>query len=542
MLCVMRFRILRPFLLVLCLAAPLAPAAADGLPAAVMQRMAGIAEAAGSSALTQTARRFYTQRHGAPLWLDGAAGERRLAAGLSVLSAAAQEGLDPADYATGLPRTEIAAALSGLDTAARARLEVAATLAMLRYAHDVSVGRSGPARIDPNVFAAEKTFDAGALLDRLADPATDPAELLRAMPPAHREYAGLRQALARYTALAERPEPAPVADGPALKPGMRDGRVAAMRARLAYFGDHQALAAEPDPELYTPLLAQAVRGFQARHGLETDAVAGAQTLGALNESLAARLDRIRLNMERWRWLPHDLGRRFVLVNIAAFQAEMVDGGNVIDTMRAVVGKTYRMTPVFSDRITYVEINPTWTVPPKIARKDLLPKIEADPAYLAEGGYKVFANWGADAPRVDPASIDWGRINGSFPYKLEQGPGPKNALGEVKIMFPNRFDVYMHDTPSRELFGRRVRAFSSGCIRLHRPFDMVNWLMRETGGPGPEEIEKIRESRETTVVRLPESVPVHIIYATAWTSTSGEVHFRPDIYDRDRLLAKSLAQR
>ncbi|WP_164516687.1 L,D-transpeptidase family protein [Minwuia thermotolerans] len=496
----------------------------------------------GTQALAEALRDFYRARSGAPLWFGaGAEGQARLAAGLEVLADAGSEGIDPNDYRLSLLAGGLAEAAKSDDAATLAATELQATLGLLRYARDVSVGRTGPARTDPNVFVAAKTFDPAPVLNAFADPAANPGDVLRAMPPSHREYAGLRDALRRYTEL--RGEPRRVDEGPALKPGMRDPRVAQMRTRLAFFGDLGATGAEADPELYTPLLAQAVRRFQTRHGLETDAIAGAQTLGALNVAKSERLHTIRLNMERWRWLPHELGERFVLVNIAGFQAEMVEDGRVVDQMRAVVGRTYRMTPVFSDRISYVEVNPTWTVPPKIARKDLLPRIKADPGYLAEGGYEVFAGWGEGAARLDPSSIDWSRYGeGYFPFRLRQRPGPKNALGEVKVMFPNRFDVYLHDTPARELFQRSVRAYSSGCIRLERPFDMVNWLMNVTGGPGPGEIDSLRESRKTAVVGLPDTVPVHLIYATAWTSPGGNVHFRHDIYNRDRLLNRSLQAR
>ena len=508
----------------------------------VLRLMAETTERAQPTPLQRSVHDFYAARGGQPVWLGpGTGGRDRLAQGLEVLDNAWREGLDPYEYRLSLFAAGLDEAAKTDDATTLAAMELQAMQGLLRYARDVSVGRTGPAKVDPNVFAAEKVFDPAPVLAALADPSADAGAVLRAMPPAHREYTGLRAALLRYTELGGAGQL--VYEGPALKPGMRDPRVAQMRRRLAVVGDLGALEAEPDPELYTPLLAQAVKGFQARHGLEADAIAGAQTLGALNVPLSERREQIRLNMERWRWLPKDLGERYVLVNIAGFEAEMVDDGAVVDRMRAVVGRTYRMTPVFSDRISYVEVNPTWTVPPKLAREDLLPKLKKNPGYLAENGFEVFAGWNGDAARVDPSGIDWSGVQAaSFPYKLRQSPGPKNALGEVKIMFPNRFDVYLHDTPSKELFRERVRAFSSGCIRLQRPFDMVNWLMRVGGGPGPAEIEEVRRSRETTVVRLRETVPVHLIYATAWAAPSGETHFRHDIYNRDRLLWQSLNAR
>jgi len=199
-----------------------------------------------------------------------------------------------------------------------------------------------------------------------------------------------------------------------------------------------------------------------------------------------------------------------------------------------------MTPVFSDQISYIEVNPTWTVPPKIAREDLLAKIKADPTYLATGGYELYDGWGAGAAKIDPAAVDWQAMTKeNFTYKMRQAPGSKNALGEVKVMFPNRFDIYLHDSPAKDLYSKRVRAFSSGCIRLARPFDLVNWLMRQTDGPSAADIQALRESRETRVVKLAQTIPVHLIYATAWASEDGQTHFRDDVYGRDRLLRQAL---
>ncbi len=543
------------FALVILMVAPfggaLARHDADAISAALLQRageaqLVGPERAASHPALTQAVLDAYRDRDWRPVWFvsgsvaEEAAARARLAAALAVLEDAAREGLGPEDYAVavraeGLPGFAARATPQGL-----APLDAQATAAILAYARDAATGRRGPARLDSNVFAPPRDFDAAAILEALADPTRDAGAMLRALSPGHTEYRGLRRALSLYRALAEKPEPPPVPDGPSLKPGIRDPRVAALRARLAHFGDISVPEAEPD--LFTPALEIALASFQRRHGLETDGIAGKQTLAALNVTVAERVDQILLNMERWRWLPHDLGPRYVLANIAGYEVTMVEGTSTVDRMVAVVGRPYRMTPVFSDRISYIEVNPTWTVPPKIAREDLLPKIQADPAYLESGGYEVFSGWDADAARLDPQAVDWQAMTKErFGFKLRQAPGPKNALGEVKIMFPNRFDIYLHDSPAKDLFDRRVRAFSSGCIRLARPFDLVDWLMRQTGGPDRAAIEEIRQSRETRVVKLPETVPVHLIYATAWAGEDGQTHFRADVYERDRLLARALAE-
>ena len=525
------------------------PAAAldeDALASDLLRRAGetGAAPSAQGAAPDLEAALFeaYAARDWRSFWFaaDPAAGLRRLAAAAVVLEDAAREGLDPSDYRLSVAAADIPAFAVEATTEQLAALELEAGAALLAYARDAAQGRADPRRRDPNVFAEAPPFDPAALLAQLTDPAGDPAALLLSLSPGHSEYRGLRRALSLYRERAARAEPPPVPDGPSLKPGMRDPRVAALRARLAHFGDISLPEAEPD--LFTPALAIALQSFQRRHGLEDDAVAGRQTLAALNVTAAERVEQILLNMERWRWLPRELGEAYVLANIAGFTVTMVEGGSTVERMRAVVGRPYRMSPVFSDRISYIEVNPTWTVPPKIAREDLLPKIQADPTYLSQGGYQVFSGWGADAVQLDPASIDWAAVTPrSFPYKLRQGPGPKNALGQVKIMFPNRFDVYLHDSPARDLFRKASRAFSSGCIRLERPFDLVEWLMRLTGGPDRAAIEEILASEETTIVKLPQRVPVHLIYATAWAGEDDQVHFREDVYGRDQLLQDALAR-
>jgi len=530
-------------------AVPATAFAADGLASELMRRAADLGAAPSSAAASADLEAALLEAYAAQDWRSfwfatdgggtvGPAGARRLAGALAVLEDAAREGLDPADYQLTVGADEIARFATDADPYRLAALEIEATAALLAYARDAAQGRADPHLRDPNVFAEGPPFEPSQLLAQLADPSIEPGALLLSLSPGHAEYRGLRRALSLYRERAAAPEPPAVPDGPNLKPGMRDPRVAAMRARLAHFGDISLPEAAPD--LFTPALAIALQSFQRRHGLEDDAVAGRMTLAALNVSAAERVAQIALNMERWRWLPRALGEEYVLANIAGFTVTMVEGGAIVDRMRAVVGRPYRMSPVFSDQISYIEVNPTWTVPPKIAREDLLPKIQTDPSYLTEGGYQVFSGWGADAERLDPAAIDWASTTPrSFPYKLRQGPGPKNALGQVKIMFPNRFDVYLHDSPARDLFRKASRAFSSGCIRLERPFDLVDWLMRLTGGPDRTAIEAMLESGATTVVKLPRRVPVHLIYATAWAGEDDQVHFRDDVYGRDRLLQAAL---
>jgi murein L,D-transpeptidase YcbB/YkuD len=319
---------------------------------------------------------------------------------------------------------------------------------------------------------------------------------------------------------------------------MADARVVQLRQRLMSSGD---LTLEgPDPEIYDTALVQAVERFQLRHGLEADGVVGAKTLEALNAPVQQRIDQILINMERWRWMPDDLGDRYILVNLAGFELDVVEDGSTVLDMRVVVGKTYRRTPVFSGRMTYLDFNPYWHVTPTIARKDILPKIQADPGFLKTDGMRVFDGWGEDAREINPEIVDWSLIEPkTLTFKFRQDPGPKNALGRVKFMFPNQFNVYLHDTPSRDLFQRTVRTFSSGCIRVERPLELAEYLLHDDPGWSRARIDSVIAAGKALTVVLPKAIPVHLTYSTVWFGEGGTLHFRDDIYGRDALVAQAL---
>jgi len=469
---------------------------------------------------------FHATRSEAPVWVEEGVPPTLNALGRAMrtsLQEADREGLDPADYA-------IPGAATPRD------LDRGMTATLLAYLIDLQAGRVTPLKADPDLFVYRRDIDGLRLLGAVAD-SPDPARTLADLAPANPVYRRLRRLLSEYRALAQAGGWGGVSDGETLKPGMTDPRVEAVRRRLAATAD---LTMPDDPtDRYDETLEVAVRAFQRRHGLEPDGAIGKRTILALNIPIENRIRQIELNMERFRWMPDEFGADHVFVNLAGFELDYVRQGTVRLSMRVVVGRQYRETPVFSDRIRYLDFNPTWTVPPKIAIQDLLPKIRKDPGYLAAGGYEVFAGWSEGASKVDAATIDWSAVGkGRFPYRLRQGPGKKNALGQVKFMFPNRFDVYLHDTPARELFRRSVRTFSSGCIRLAEPLALAEALLR-ADNQDPGRIDKIIGSGETTRVSLATPVPVHLTYLTAWIGEGGTVEFRDDVYGRDALLAKAL---
>jgi murein L,D-transpeptidase YcbB/YkuD len=269
-------------------------------------------------------------------------------------------------------------------------------------------------------------------------------------------------------------------------------------------------------------------------------VVGPKTIRELNVSVEERVRQIELNLERLRWSFRNLGSQYILVNIADYRLEVVEDGKTVLAMKVIVGKPYWHTPVFSAEMTYLEINPTWNVPDSILQDDLLPKIKNDPTYFTEQDFTVLDGWGENAERIDPLFIDWTTVSGEdFPYRLRQEPGPRNPLGRIKFMFPNEFNVYLHDTPHRALFEKNVRTFSHGCIRLSQPIDAAVYLLQNDHEWTKEKILEAVDSGETQIVRLKHPVRVHILYLTAWVDTNGLVQFREDIYSRDERLDKAL---
>ncbi len=484
-----------------------------------------------------------------PLWTSAAGAGAAAEALVGALAAADTHGLDPEDYGT----SALAALIGATRPDLRAEFEVRLGLGLMAYASDLSRGRTEPGEVFAENHVTPAPIERVAILTRLEGLSAAAATArLAALAPGLPEYDRLRRALAALRAEAREAQ-APgaawprVADGETLDPGGRDPRAAQLRARLLASGDlaPEDDAARDDPAartLYDPALAAALRGFQARHGLAVDGRVGPNTLEALNVPLAARIRQIQLNLERLRWMPDDLGESHLLVNLADFSVTGTFGGERLYWTRAVVGTPYNRTPVFSDTMEYLEINPYWNVPNSIATEELLPKIKADPGYLAAHDYELLTSWSDAATPIDPALVDWSQVTAAnFPYRIRQKPGAQNALGRIKFMFPNRFNVYLHDTPARRLFDRPRRAFSHGCVRLDKPLELAEILLRDDPDWDRARIERTVASGARTLVALPEPVPVHLTYLTAWVDADRRLQFRGDIYERDRALAAALLE-
>jgi len=474
---------------------------------------------------------YYRELGGELLWLNG----DRAEAFISRLKGAERDGLDPNDY----PSKQLAS-LSATWSLADARKLAAAELyfsaAFLEYSSDLKVGRFLPNKVDPNFFLKGNSIDQLAALKRLAH-ASSLDQFFAGWQPSHPIYAALRTELARYRALAAKGGWGNVPLGPTLHPGKSDPRVAVIRARLTVTDAGVARTAPGDPAAYDDALVEAVKRFQARQGLEVDGVIGSSTIVAMNVPVGDRIKSIIATMERVRWMPEDLGQQFVIVNIAAFELRRFNSGAVKERMAVVVGKPYHRTPVFSDHIRYVEFNPYWNVPPGIAIKEELPKLRSNPGAVAAQGFEA-----VQGDRILALqSIDWSHYgSGNFPFQLRQKPGANNALGRVKLMFPNPHNVYLHDTPARSLFSRTERAFSHGCIRVARPLELAEQVLRAGGieGWNKDRIDSIIASAKTTVINLRDPLPVHITYLTTWVD-DGVVNFRADVYGHDDKLLAAL---
>jgi L,D-transpeptidase YcbB len=445
------------------------------------------------------------------------------------LNNSTDDGLDPKNY------MEVGfGALSRLENEEDGvGAELALAQAFLTYARDLHVGRSTPSVTATNIVIDQKTLNSTKWLSVLQKNGLKTTTY--ALTPKHSQYKKLKKILAKYRDLSSIGGWSEVSPGPALKFGMNTNRVDELRSSLAARG-YKNIAAN-DANQFDESLKNAVINFQKSSGLKADGVAGKGTLQALNASADTRIEQIIVNMERWRWLPQELESRYVLVNQAGFELFLVDDGEVIDTRNVIVGKPFHQTPIFSDKIGYVEFNPTWTVSSAIASDEFLPKLIKDPDYLAQNDYKIYESWAEGAAEIDANSVDWTRVKaGKFPYRIVQQPGKKNALGYVKFMFPNKRNIYLHDTPSRQLFASTGRAFSHGCIRVSDALGFAEKMLGIDQQMSRETIDERVATGKMNRVSLKRKIPIHLTYFTVWVDDNGNPQFFNDIYERDQLVS------
>jgi murein L,D-transpeptidase YcbB/YkuD len=422
-----------------------------------------------------------------------------------------------------------------------ADFDILLTDALVRLLYHLMFGKVDPERLDPhwNMARMVSVSEPILIVQRLESVLDTPSlfQTLEREKPQHPFYTGLQMALASYRAIKAAGGWPRLPPGPTLKVGMQDPRVPLLRRRLSITGDLSAAASDTS-WFFDSTLQSALKSFQRRHGIAADGSLGPETLAALNVPVEERIQQLRINLERARWVLHNLGNTFIVVNVAAYHAYYLKDGHLLWQGRTMVGKPYRQTPMFKADMTYLVFNPNWTVPPTILAQDYLPALRQDPSYLDRKGLKVVDRAGR---AVNPMHIDWSQYSPRHsPYLLRQDPGPKNALGRVKFMFPNDHAVYLHDTPSQALFNRTERAFSSGCIRVENALELARLLLNDEPAWNQQAIDRVLSLGKTRNVMLQEPIPVLLLYWTAWVATDGLVNFRHDLYARDKLVQHGLS--
>lgn len=470
---------------------------------------------------------FYRARDFAPIWTTTEAAPRRNAL-LAALERAGDHGLPLDRYDV----DELRAAFRAADTPyARGQAEVLATRMFLAYARDVQTGLLDPNEVVEGIVQAVPRRDQLELLEEFLD--SNPHAFMRALPPSHPEYLRLMRAKLELERQLDEGGWGAQVQAYRLEPGQSGQSVVALRDRLIRMGYLERSATAT----YDAAITDAVREFQADHGIEPDGIAGAETIDHLNRRIEERLGQVILGMERQRWLTADRGDRHILVNIPDFHAYVIDGDEVTFETRVVVGSrpANQRTPEFSDVMEHMVINPSWYVPRSIAVAEYLPQILANPyaaghLQLIRGG-QVFGREAIASARFTSAA--------NFPFDLRQPPGPGNALGRVKFMFPNQWNIYLHDTPSRHLFAHEVRAYSHGCVRVHRPLELAYHLLAPQAEDPQAYFTRILNSGQETQVNLETQVPVHIVYWTAWVTPEGRINYRDDVYGRNARLWQAM---
>ncbi len=474
---------------------------------------------------------FYQDRNYKPVWTRDTGIKGKGKALFKALKNAHEHGLNPEFYDT----DAIAERMDATNPEVLAELDFLLSMAFADFASDLTTGHLKPSRVNSELHLNPHGPGPLSLIDG-AEEADKLDAYIYSLAEKNPRYGRLKQKLAEYRELASLGELPKIPAGKALKPGMDDPRVPAIRKLLLSYGDlannENAASTTYDDELVT-----AVKHFQQRHGRTQDGVIGPSTLKAMNVPISYRIKQMKINLERRRWMSKNLGKRYVFVN----QADQIL--KVVDTLpdrektrlvaRIVVGKPFHRTPVFSDKMEYLVINPYWNVPPSIANKEYLPKLRRDPGYLQRQNIRILSSSG----EVNPYSVNWNSIS-RIPYRLRQDSGGRNALGRLKFIFPNKYNVYIHDTPSKSLFNRDTRYFSHGCMRVQYPVKLAAVLLKPQGW-SEQRIRNQIASGKRRIVRLKTKIPVHVTYLTSWVNKDGTVNFRKDVYGRDKRLMKAL---
>ncbi len=489
---------------------------------------------------------MYMKRHYLPLWSAKEQLKPQVNQLIEVIKSVENEGLNPFDYHL----FKIVKLLNEITRESQehfqplkvAALDLLLSDAFLTITADLAYGRVS---LDTNIRAPYQFGEHYDLITMLEQAVKEEKlqDVIKTLRPPNEGFTKMRAYLAKYRRLEKEEVWPPLLNRTPLRLGM-DNQVGvkSLRYKLRLLGDLQETSTGSD--IFDKSVEEAVKRYQSRHGLMLTGIVDEQTKAWLNTPLKVLIKTMEINMERWRWLPRDLGDQYLLINIPDFTLKVIHHGKVDLAMKVVVGKEYSKTPIFSDRLRYIVINPDWTIPPNLVIKMKLHKIRRDPNYLKSHSIAVLKGWGENTREIDPAAVDWKKvgINEFYEtYRLVQAPGDNNPLGKLKFMFPNEYNVYLHGTNQPELFRKETRSYSSGCIRLSEPVKLATYCLKSQTVWSKERIESAIHSGYQQKIKLTYPLPIHILYWTAWVGEDGVLNFRTDIYNRDEAIAKAFYQ-
>ena len=485
--------------------------------------------AAERARLVKQLRRVYKDQNYQLIWIDDDRPSERYRQFVEALNAADEHGLPRTLYA--VPMEDASGSRVKISAEQAPQLDVTTTAAFLQYFTHLIGGRLDPRALQSLWTLKPERPDIAAVLSAAVTNDDLPAAM-KQLQPQHPEYRELQKALRRYRAIAAKGGWPSIPATTRLKPNQQSAAVPPLRQRLAIEGDLDPAHENDESPVFDETVVEALKRFEERHRIKPDGALDAATVAALNVPVEARIRTIELNLERWRWLPDPMPARYILVNVPDFRLEAIEDGKPVLGMRVVVGEPENETPIFADHMMHVVFSPYWNVPPGIAKDETIPKAAKDPSFLARNNMEVVDPSGTP---VDPYSVDWsnpGRL------RIRQRPGSDNALGGVKFMFPNNFDVYLHDTNATKLFDRIERGLSHGCVRVEEPHKLAQYVLRDQPEWTAEAIDAAMKSGEEKHVKLTDRIPVYILYNTAWVHDGG-VRFLKDLYGHDAEQASNL---
>lgn len=471
--------------------------------------------------------REYTQNKYSPIWDR----QKQITSFLNLLEKADSEGLSPSDYHLySLKRLVTSKSKDDI-----AKCDILMTDAFLLYISHLSSGKVDPSQYTARWNAGVRSINLSAYLHQLGNEKV--ADIIAEISPHAAEYNRLKRALKKYRQISQHHSWQRIEISKNIEPGDKDQRITVIRKRLKTLG-FLVNSKSAEPDIYDDTLKNAVLAFQRHHGIVADGIIGTQTIEMLNITPENMVGRIRVNMERWRWLPPDLGRYYVFVNSANFELKVVKNGKAISKNRVIVGRPYRKTPILSSQIEYLVFNPSWIIPRGILTKDILPLVRKNVRYLKKEHIRVINDNGRF---VDPKTIDWNDNNLADEYLFRQDAGKNNSLGRIKFVFPNSYSIYLHDTPAKELFNSRKRTFSSGCIRVEKALDLAHLLLDDEIYWSMDYIQLVVQSGNYQMVPLRTKPPIYVTYFTFWVGDDGSYQLRKDIYQRDPRVLSALLQ-